>query len=119
MYVDDVDVCKVRVAICLHYVCMYYVCIDIYICDMYVLYVCMQVFGSGYIIRPSFISGKSCEIFIGANVDLMGSKSARMLASKTDALVCTSIRTMKRIQNGCADSFVPDQLMVLYVCMYV
>jgi len=82
------------------------------------MYVCVQVFGSGYIIRPSFISGKSCEIFIGANVDLMGSKSARMLASKTDALVCTSIRTMKRIQNGCADSFVPDQLMVLYVCMY-
>ena len=82
------------------------------------------MFGSGYIIRPSFIAGKSCEIFIGANVDLMGSKSVRMLTSKTDVLVCASIRTMKRIQNGCADSFVPDQLMVCmylctYVCMYV
>eukprot|EP01036_Dinobryon_divergens_P030072 gene30072-39266_t len=69
------------------------------------------VFGSGYIIRPSSIAGKSCEIFMGANIDLMGSKSVRMLTSKTDVLVCSSIRTMKRIQNGCADSFVPDQLM--------
>eukprot|EP01035_Chromulina_nebulosa_P021684 gene21684-28061_t len=66
---------------------------------------------NGYIIRPSSIAGKSCEIFMGANIDLMGSKSVRMLTSKTDVLVCSSIRTMKRIQNGCADSFVPDQLM--------
>ena len=55
---------------------------------------------------------------MGANIDLMGSKSVRMLTSKTDVLVCSSIRTMKRIQNGCEDSFVPDQLMVCMFCMY-
>jgi len=69
------------------------------------------VHGSGYIIRPSSSSSHSVDLVVGAYVDLMGSKSSRINASKADLLVAATMRTIKRIQHGCADAFCPDQLL--------
>ena len=67
--------------------------------------------GSGYIIRPSSSPSHSVDLVVGAYVDLMGSKSSRINASKAELLVAATVRTIKRIQHGCADTFCPDQLL--------
>jgi hypothetical protein len=62
------------------------------------------VHGCGFILRPckKVDDQDGCEILYAAHVDMLGSRTGRINAAKTNALIATIISTVHVIQN-CID----------------
>jgi hypothetical protein len=59
------------------------------------------VHGSGFILRPWKKGGDQdgCEILYAAHLDMLGSRTGRINAAKTDTLIAAIISTVQAIQN--------------------